>query len=98
MIYSMEQRLKRWAEHVEEQFNQPATNAPFIRTLKAEWSMNTQEVWYEEIQREVNVFKHEKALGADGLHPSLVEGGRSLIISLTDILHLVWNNEQHCEK
>jgi len=95
MIYSLERRLERWAEHFEEQFNQPAANAPILGIPEAEWSVNTQEPTYEEIQREVNLLKRDKAPGLDGLHPSLFkEGGRSLIISLTNILQTVWNEER----
>ena len=32
MVYSLERRLERWAEHFEEKFNQPAANAPTLGT------------------------------------------------------------------
>ena len=35
-------------------------------TPEAEWSVNTQEPTYEEIQREVNLLKRDKAPGPDG--------------------------------
>ena len=41
MIYSLERRLERWAEHFEEQFNQPAANASILGIPEAEWSVNT---------------------------------------------------------
>ena len=95
MYHSLERRLERWAEHFEEQFNQPAANAPILGTFEAEWSINTQEPTYEKIQRDVNLLKRDKAPGPDGIHPSLFkEGGRSLIISLTNILHTVWNEKR----
>ena len=71
MIYSLEQRLERWAEHFEEQFNQPAANAPFLGTPEAEWSINTQEPTYEEIQHEVNFLKRDTAPRPNDSHPSL---------------------------
>ena len=86
MIYSLERRLESWAEHLEEQFNQPAANAMFL---------GTPEPTYEEILRKVNYLKPDKVPGPYGLQPSLFkEGGRSLIISLTSILHTVWNEER----
>ena len=95
MIYSLKRRLERWTEHFGEQFNQLAANAPILGRPESEWSVNTQKPTYEEIQREVNLLRRDKAPGFDGLHPSLFkEGGRSLIISLTNILHTVWNEER----
>ena len=39
--------------------------------------------------------ERDKTPGPDGLNPSLFKGGgRSLIISLTNILHTVWNEER----
>ena len=98
MIYSLERRLARWAEHFEEQFNQPAASEPFSGTSVTEWTVNTQQPSDEEIQHEVNLLKRDKAPGPDGLHPSLFkEGGRSLIISLTNILRRIWNKKRPFE-
>ena len=42
----------------------------------------------------MNLLKRDKAPGLDGIRPSLFKGGRSLISSLTNILHTVWSKER----
>ena len=66
-----------------------------LGTPEPVWIVNIEEPTLKEVQREVSLLKRDKAPGPDGLHPSLfMEGGKSLMTSLTNILRTVWTREQ----
>ena len=73
----------------------PVAKEPILVIPEPVWSVDIEEPTLEEAQREVSLFKRDKAPGPDGFHPTLFkEGGQSLMTSLTSILRTAWTREQ----
>ena len=94
-IYSQDRRLKRWAEHFEEQFSHSLASGPLLGNAEPEWDVNIDCPTAEEVRHQITLLKRDKAAGPDGLQPALFkEGGEEMSNSLTNILRTVRHSEQ----
>ena len=93
VIYSQDRRLKRWAEHLEEQFSHPPASGPLLGNTKPEWDVNI-DCPTAEVRHQIAIFKRDKAAGPDGLQPSLFKGVEELVTNSINILHTVWHSAQ----
>uniref|UniRef100_A0A3Q4MDV0 Reverse transcriptase domain-containing protein n=1 Tax=Neolamprologus brichardi TaxID=32507 RepID=A0A3Q4MDV0_NEOBR len=75
LITQVEQN-KRWAEHFQETFNQPATTYNFeAENAQHEFGVNTGRITIEEVKIAIKSLKNNKATGLDEIPAELLKHG-----------------------
>jgi hypothetical protein len=95
LITSKEERLNRWVEHFEEQFNWPPAVAQLEdRTAVETWAVNPEPPSASEVYECLTKLKRHRAPGPDELPPALFkDGGISLSQCLAHLFASIWEKE-----
>ena len=95
IISNKQDRLDRWAEHFNEQFNRSAATRTDVTTEQREtWNVNLDPPSITEVKDCLCALKRHRASGPDELAPALFkDGGESLAQCLTNLLRSIWHNE-----
>jgi len=95
IITNKEERLDRWAEYFEEQFNwSPSTGSLDLQTMAEPWAVNLDPPSLSEIRECISSLKRHRAPGPDNLPPALFkDGGDPLIRCIFHLLTRIWDTE-----
>jgi hypothetical protein len=95
LISNKSERLDRWAEHFEQQFNwPPAVFHPECRSVTETWSVNIEPPSASEVNECISLLKRHRASGPDDLPPALFkDGGEVLSQCLSNLFVSIWEKE-----
>ena len=97
IILDVQERLKRWATHLENFLNRPPPTrvATTEERAKPFENVSAGEPSEKEVAKAISKLKRNKAGGTAGIPPELLkDGGQPLTRRLTELLNLIWYSKQ----